>query len=346
MEYRTLGRSGLQVSQLSLGTMMFGRGGNADEAECRAMVHRSLDAGINLFDTADGYGLGDSETILGRALKHHRADALVATKCFFPRGRDVNRRGGSRRWIRQACEESLRRLDTDYIDLYQLHRLDPLTDWIESLGALDELVVEGKVRMIGTSGASAHEHVELAWLAQAHRLPRMMSEQLPYSIFTRRVETAELETCRRYGVGVIVYGPLNGGWLSGNYRAGVAPAAGTRAARGFYNRAWWDRERTEVQRKLDALGPLGELAARAQRSLSELAVDFVLSHPSVTSAIIGPRTADQLASLLASTHGPLPHDVLDEIDQLVAPGHDLDPTDMVTFDTALESNSRRRIAQR
>jgi len=346
MYHRTLGRSGVQVGQLSLGTMMFGRGGNTDVAECTAMVHRALDAGMNLFDTADGYGLGDSEEILGRALKRHRNEALIATKCFFPRGRDVNRRGGSRRWIRQACEESLRRLETDYVDLYQLHRLDPQTDWSESLAALEELVAEGKVRMLGTSGAAAHEHVELAWLAQRCRLARMTSEQLPYSIFTRRVERAELEVCRRYGIGVIVYGPLNGGWLSGNYRAGDPPAEGSRAARGFYNRGWWDRERHEVRRKLASLEPLARTAADAGRSLPALAVDFVLSHPSVTSAIIGPRTLEQLTPFLAGERGPLPGDVLDAIDRLVPPGVDIDPTDMVTFDPALESNSRRRAPQR
>ena len=346
MHYRTLGRSGVQVSQLSLGTMMFGRGGNKDEDECVEMVQQALGAGINLFDSADGYGLGDAEAILGRALRGHRADALIATKCYFPRGREVNRRGGSRRWIRQACDESLRRLDTDYIDLYQLHRLDPQTDWSESLGALDELVAAGKVRMVGTSGATAHEQVELARLAQRHRLPRMTSEQLAYSIFTRRAETAELEACRRYGIGVIAYGPLNGGWLSGKYRAGDPPPETSRAARAFYNRSWWDRERLEVQHKLSSLEPLARIAADSGRSLPSLAVDFVLSHPSITSAIVGPRTLQQLTPFLIGERGPLAHDVLDAIDQLVAPGVDVDPTDMVTFDPALESNSRRPAPRR
>ena len=174
MEYRLLGRSGVNVGALALGTMMFGRGGNADEAECVRMVHRAIDAGINLFDTADGYGLGDSEEILGRALAAggHRADAIVATKCYFPRGRDLNRRGGSRRWIVRACEESLRRLGTDHIDLYQLHRIDPHTDLEESLGAMHDLVKAGKVRMVGHSGVAAEQLVECQWVAaKAHLNP-------------------------------------------------------------------------------------------------------------------------------------------------------------------------------
>jgi aryl-alcohol dehydrogenase-like predicted oxidoreductase len=342
MEYRTLGRSGVQVGVLALGTMMFGRGGNRDRDECVRMVHRALDAGINLFDTADGYGLGDSEEILGRAVADRRDRALVATKCFFPHDADVNRRGGSRRWIVRACDESLRRLGLDYIDLYQLHRLDPTTDVEESLGAMTDLVRAGKVRMVGTSAITAHELVELQWAVERTRCVRPVSEQPMYSIFTRAVERAVLPACQRYGVGTIVYGPLNGGWLAGKYARAAPPEKGTRAARGFYSKQWWDFERAEIQRKLDLVDALTALAHRAGFSLAHLALAFTLAHPGVTAAIIGPRTLAQLDDLIAGAHVRLGDDVLDEIDRLVPPATDVDPANEVSVDPALDARARRR----
>ena len=342
MEYRTLGRSGVHVGALGLGTMMFGRGGNRDADECVRMVHRSIDAGINLFDTADGYGLGDSEEILGRAVADRRDQAIVASKCFFPHGGDRNRRGGSRRWIMRACEESLRRLGLDHIDLYQLHRLDPDTDREESLGALTDLVRAGKVRMIGTSAASAHEIVELMWVAETARTVRPVSEQPMYSIFTRAIERAVLPACQRYGVGAIVYGPLNGGWLTGKYARDAPPDAGTRAARGFFAKQWWDYERAEIQRKFDVVDALRSLAQQAGIALPHLALAFTLAHPGVSAAIIGPRTSAQLDDLLAGADVRLGADVLDRIDVLVAPGTDVDPANEVSIDVALFSEQRRR----
>jgi aryl-alcohol dehydrogenase-like predicted oxidoreductase len=348
MEYRTLGRSGVQVSALGLGTMMFGRGGNPDEAACGRMVHRSLDAGINLFDSADGYGLGDSERILGAALvaSGRRDEAIVATKCYFPsrdgNRRDPNRRGGSRRWIMRACDESLRRLGLDHIDLYQLHRLDPSADWDESLGAMTDLVGAGKVAMIGTSGTAAWQQVELARLAQTRGHLAPVSEQPPYSILTRGIERTLLPTCARYGVGVICYGPLNGGWLTGKYRRDSAPDEGTRASRSFFSQAWWDRSREEVQQKFDVLEALESLAAEAGVSLAHLAVAFTLAHPALTSAIIGPRTEAQLEDLLAGADVRLGGDVLDAIDRLVPPGTDLDASDFLVIDGVLDATARRR----
>jgi aryl-alcohol dehydrogenase-like predicted oxidoreductase len=351
MEYRTLGRSGVQVGALALGTMMFGRGGNPDEAACARMVHQSLDAGINLFDSADGYGMGDSERILGAALvaSGRRDQAIVATKCYFPRRRfsgddDKTRRGGSRRWIVHACDESLRRLGLDHIDLYQLHRLDPHADWDESLGALTDLVRAGKVRMIGTSGTAAWQQVELARLASTRGHVAPVSEQPPYSIFTRSIERALLPTCERYGVGVLCYGPLNGGWLTGKYRRDATPDEGTRASRSFFSKAWWDRSRDEVQRKFDVLEALERVAADAGVPLLRVALAFTLAHPGVSAAIIGPRTEAQLLDLLTGVDFRLGADALDAIDALVAPGTDLDATDFLVVDRALDPALRRRVA--
>jgi aryl-alcohol dehydrogenase-like predicted oxidoreductase len=322
--------------------MMFGRGGNRDADECVRMIHRSIDSGVNLFDTADGYGLGDSEEILGRALAGRRDHAIVATKCYFPRGHDPNRQGGSRRWITQACDESLRRLGLDHIDLYQLHRIDPNTDLEESLGALTDLVRAGKVRMIGTSAVAAHEVVELHWAAERAQAVRPVCEQPMYSIFTRAVERGVLPACQRYGVGTIVYGPLNGGWLTGKYTRDTPPESGTRAARRFVTEQWWDFERDEIRRKFDLVDELQLLAQQVDVSLTQLALAFTLAHPGVTAAIIGPRTPAQLDELLTAADVRLTTDVLDRIDELVAPGTDVDPANAISVDPALEPSRRRR----
>ncbi len=344
MEYRLLGRSGVHVSAVALGTMMFGRGGNTDADQCVRMIHEALDAGINLIDTADGYSLGDSETIVGRALAApgRRADTILATKCYFPRGRDLNKRGGSRRWIVRACEESLLRLGTDYIDLYQLHRLDPNTDLEESLAAMDDLVHAGKVRMVGHSGVAAEQLVECQWTATRARLVRPDSEQPPYSIFSRYAERALFPACLRHGVGTIVYGPLNGGWLTGKYRRDAPPEPDSRAHRGFVSDQWWAYERAEIQRKFDVLDELGLLAAELSVPLSHFALAFALAHPAVSAAIIGPRTKAQFDDLMAGVDVRLPGEVLDRIDELVAPGTDVDPGNFVAVNPDLADAERRR----
>jgi aryl-alcohol dehydrogenase (NADP+) len=310
--------------------MMFGRGANADAAQCTRMVHRALDAGINLFDTADAYSRGESEQILGRALRGRRAGAVVATKVYFPMSRsDPNRRGGSRRWIARAAEDSLRRLQTDYIDLYQLHRIDPDADLEESLGAASDLVRQGKVRAIGTSAARAEQLVECHWLAARRGLERVRSEQPPYSILARGIERDVLPTCRRLGIGVLVYSPLDGGWLTGKYRHGAPPPPDSRMARQFYSADWWDVRRAAVQRKLELVASLAQLAGEAGCPLAHLALAFAVEHPAVSCALLGPRTPEQLEALLEVGELRLAADVLDRIDALVPSGTDVDPATQV-----------------
>src|SRR5215203_19629 len=231
MELRYLGRSGVRVSALTLGAMSFGSMGNADRDDCTRIIHRALDAGINIIDTADVYSAGESEEIVGAALRGRRDDVVLATKAFNPMGRDVNRRGSSRRWIIRACEDSLRRLGVDHVDLFQLHRPDENTDIDDTLGALTDLVRQGKVRMIGSSTFPAEAIVEAQWAAERRGHEKLRSEQPPYSIFVRSIERDVLPTCQRHGMGAIVWSPLNGGWLTGKYRRDAAPPAGSRFER-------------------------------------------------------------------------------------------------------------------
>jgi aryl-alcohol dehydrogenase (NADP+) len=346
MLHRPLGDTGLRVGVWGLGAMMLGRGANDDPAQCARMVHTALDAGINLFDTADSYSRGDSERILGEALRGRRQRALIATKVYFPMSRsDPNRAGGSRRWILRAAEDSLRRLQTDYIDLYQLHRLDPRTDLEESLGALSELVRQGKVRAIGTSAARAEQLVECQWLAARRGLVRTRAEQPPYSIFARSVERDVLPTCRRFGIGVLVYSPLDGGWLTGKYRSGAAPPPGSRMERRFFAAHWWDVRRAAVQRKLELVEPLAQLAARLGCPLAHLALAFAARHPAVSSVLLGPRTPEQLEQLLGAAGLELPDEVLDRIDALVPPGTDVDPAGRLDVNPALSEPEGRRRAR-
>jgi aryl-alcohol dehydrogenase-like predicted oxidoreductase len=326
VEIRTLGGSGLRVSVYALGAMSFGRLGNTDHDDCARIVHRALDAGINLVDTADVYSAGESEEIVGRALAGRRDDVVLATKCFWPMGDDPNRRGLSRRWIVRACEESLRRLGTDWIDVYYLHKPDPATDLEESLGAMSDLVHQGKVRTVGMSTFPADAIVEAQWVAARRNLERPRAEQPPYSILARHVERDVLPACQRYGMGVLVWGPLNSGWLTGKYRRDAGLPAGSRATRWQPSggRAF-DEGRSEVRAKLDVLDGLAGVADEAGVSLAHLALAFTVEHPAVSSTILGPRTGDQLDDLLAAADLRLDADVLDAVDALVPPGTDLDP---------------------
>jgi aryl-alcohol dehydrogenase-like predicted oxidoreductase len=339
VDQRVLGRTGIRVSPLCLGSMMFGSWGNTDESECVRMVHTALDAGVNFVDTADVYDHGESERIVGRALTGRRDDVVLATKFHNPMGDDPNRRGNSRRWIMQAVEDSLRRLGTDWIDLYQVHRPDPDTDVDETLGALSDLVHQGKVRAIGTSTFPAAEIVEAQWVAERRGRERFATEQPPYSIFARGVEADVLPTCLAHQLGVIVWSPLNGGWLTGKYRRGVAPPAGSRAER---QPDHFDYEAEVRERKLDLVEALSELAADAGISLTHLAQAWVLEHPAVTSAIIGPRTPDQLADVLGAAGVTLDDAVLDRIDELVPPGTNLNPADAGHVPAGLDRGARRR----
>jgi aryl-alcohol dehydrogenase-like predicted oxidoreductase len=330
MQHRLLARTGVRLSVISLGTMMFGRGVNENVDECTEIIHRSLDAGINHIDTADGYGQGESERIVGSAIAGRRRDDVVlATKCFFPRGPDVNQRGGSRRWIRRAVEASLQRLQTDHIDLFYLHRLDPDTDIDESLMALDDLVRQGKILYAGTSGASGSQLVEGQWAGREHGRARPVAEQTHYSILSRASEYDVLPTCSRHNIGVIVYGPLNGGWLADKYRRDAPPPLDSRAARQFFSPAWWDRSRAEVDRKFDMVAELRSIAHDAGLSLVQLAVGFVTAQPAVTSVLIGPRTPEQLDQLLACAEIELSPDTRAAIDHVVPPNSDVDPTNFL-----------------
>ena len=338
MELRPLGRTGVQVSKLCLGMMMFGAWGNTDDDDSTRIIHAALDAGINFVDTADVYSDGESEDIVGKALKGRRDDVVLATKFFMPMGDDPNRRGGSRRWIVQAVEDSLRRLGTDWIDLYQVHRPAPDTDVDETLDALTDLIQQGKVRYIGSSSYSGSEIVDAQWTARDRRLERFRTEQPPYSLLTRLIELDVLPTAQRHGMGILTYSPLGGGWLSGQWTADSSPTSPARqrlAAR-------FDMSLPDNQRKLEAVQQLAQVADDAGLSLIELAIAFVVNHPAVTSAIIGPRTIEQLDSQLPAAAVTLDEAVLDRIDEIVRPGVNLNPADTSYGEHVLQPALRRR----
>jgi len=340
MEYRTLGPTGVKVSPLCLGAMMFGGWGNPDHEDSIRIIHRALDAGINFIDTADVYSRGESEEIVGEALAGGRRDHVVlATKVHGTMGEDPNEFGNSRRWIIKEVENSLHRLKTDWIDLYQIHRPEADTDIDETLGALSDLIHAGKVRYIGSSTFPASQIVGAQWIAERRGRERFVCEQPPYSILVRAIENDVLPTCRRYGLGVIPWSPLAGGWLSGRYRLGVETPTSRRAERipGRY-----DMSLPGNQRKLEAADKLAKLAEDAGLSLIEMALAFVIHHPAVTAAIIGPRTMEHLESQLSATDVQLSDDVLDRIDEIVPPGVNLNPTDGGWQNPALAREARRR----
>ena len=339
MRHRTLGTTGVKVSNLCLGAMMFGAIGNRDHDDCVAIIHAALDAGINFIDTADVYSAGESEEIVGKALKGRRDDVVLATKFHGGMGEDPNARGGSRRWIMREVEASLRRLRTDHVDLYQVHRLDPSTDLDDTLSALSDLVHQGKVRYLGSSTFPADAIVEAQWAAERRGHERFRCEQPPYSIFVRGIEDRVLPVCERYGMGVIPWSPLNGGFLTGRYRPGVEIERTGRAARMPQR---FDPEIPTVAAKLDLIPELESLAADARMPLTHLALAFTLTHPAVSSTIIGPRTMDQLTSLLGASDVTLDDDVLDRIDALVPPGTNVNPADAGWQSPAVQQAWRRR----
>jgi aryl-alcohol dehydrogenase-like predicted oxidoreductase len=339
MELRTLGRTGVRVSALCLGAMMFGQWGNPDQDESVRIVLRALDAGVNFVDTADVYSSGESEEIVGRALRARRDEVVLATKVHGQMGEDPNHRGNSRRWIVEACEASLRRLGTDWIDLYQVHRPDPDCDIDETLGALSDLVRAGKVRYVGSSTFPPGEIVAAQWVAERRGRERFVCEQPPYSILVRAAEREVLPTCERYGMGVIPWSPLNGGWLSGRVRKGREVPTSHRAARVPLR---YDLALPGNQQKLEAVEALARVAEGAGISLVHMAVAFVLRHPAVTAAIVGPRTMEQLESQLGAAEVVLSEDVLDAIDAIVPPGVTLNPPDNGWDPPALTDPARRR----
>ncbi|SBW23893.1 aryl-alcohol dehydrogenase [Candidatus Protofrankia californiensis] len=340
MSYRDFGRTGVKVSPLALGAMNFGARANTDHEDSIRIIQQALDSGINLIDTADVYSQGESERIVGKALAGgRREDVVLATKFHGQIGDEPNHFGNSRRWIARAVEDSLRRLQTDWIDIYQVHRPEPDTDFDDTLGALSDLVHQGKIRYIGTSTYPPSEIVEGQWIAQRRGRERVVSEQPPYSILARGVEREVLPVAQRYGLAVIPWGPLAGGWLSGAYRKGAVQPASSRAER--------QPERYDIAdpanaAKLAAAEALATLAGEAGLSLIHLALAFVLEHPAVTSVIIGPRTREHLESQLGAEKIKLSGDVLDRIDEIVPPGVTLAARDAGYVPPAIKQASLRR----
>ena len=333
MKYRTLGRTGIKVSPYCLGAMMFGAVGNPDHDDSVRIIRKALDAGLNFVDTADAYSRGESEEIVGQALKGRRDDVVLATKAHLPMGDDPNQRGNSRRWLIRALDDSLRRLQTDHVDLFQVHRPDPDTDVAETLSALTDLVRAGKVRAIGSSTFPASDIVEAQWTAERRGLERFRTEQPPYSILTRSIEREVLPACERYGMGTLVWSPLAGGLLTGRIRKGQQTDS-HRASFGFRH--------LSDERRLDAVEQLIPLAQDAGMSLTHLAMAFTIAHPGVTSAIIGPRTMDHLDDLLAGAEITLADEILDRIDAIVPPGTDVGTLDMAYSPPAIQQSRLRR----
>jgi aryl-alcohol dehydrogenase-like predicted oxidoreductase len=343
MEMRPLGRTGVQVSPLCLGAMMFGAWGNTDHDDSTRIIHHALDAGINFIDTADVYSRGESEEIVGKALAGGRRDNVVlATKVHGTMGDDPNEFGNSRRWIVREVENSLRRLKTDWIDLYQIHRPEPDTDIDDTLGALTDLVRAGKVRYIGSSTFPPSAVVEAQWVAERRGRERFVCEQPPYSLLNREVERDLLPTCQRYGMGAIPWSPLAGGWLSGKFRRGAPGDAEPSSRRAAMLPQRYDMSIPENQRKLDAAEAFAQLAEEAGMSLIEMALAFVIRHPAVTAAIIGPRTMEHLESQLPAVEVTLSDDLLDRIDEIVPPGVNVNPRDAGYVPPALADASLRR----
>jgi aryl-alcohol dehydrogenase-like predicted oxidoreductase len=336
MRYRTLGRTGIKVSPYALGAMMFGAIGNPDHDDSIRIIHKALDAGINFVDTADAYARGESEEIVGKALKGRRDNVVLATKLHLPMGDDPNQRGNSRRWIMTAVENSLRRLQTDHIDLYQIHRPDPDTDIEETLSALSDLIHSGKVRAIGSSTMPASDMVEAQWVAERRGLERFRTEQPTYSILNRGIEAEVLPVAQRYGMGVLVWSPLAKGMLTGRIRKGLE----TDLRRATIFRSFSDEHR------LDVVEQIVPLAEEAGLPMTHLAMAFAIAHPGVTSAIIGPRTMEHLDDLLAGVDVTLTDDIIDRIDEIVPPGADVGVPDQSAYlPPALQRpNLRRRPA--
>jgi aryl-alcohol dehydrogenase (NADP+) len=336
MQYRTLGRTGIKVSPYALGTLMLGASiGNPDHDDSIRIIHKALDAGINFLDTADAYSLppqGASEVVVGKALKGRRDSVVLATKFGRPMGDDPNRQGASRRWITTAVEDSLRRLQTDYIDLYQIHRLDPETDVEETLSALSDLIHSGKVRAIGSSNTPAHDIVDAQWVAERRGLERFRTEQPPYSILNRGIESEVLPTAQRFGMGVVVWGPLGQGMLTGRARKGQQ----TDLVRAGLLKAFSDEDR------LDAVERLVPLAEEAGLPMTHLAMAFAITHPGVTSALLGPRSIEQLDDLLTGLDVTLSDELLDRIDEIVPPGTDIGTLDQAYRPPALQNSRLRR----
>ncbi|MFE7074514.1 aldo/keto reductase [Streptomyces sp. NPDC057620] len=338
MQYRTLGRTGVQVSSLALGAMNFGRIGRTTQEEATAIVDAALEGGVNVIDTADAYSAGESEEMVGKAIAGRRDDIVLATKAYLPMGDERNHRGGSRRWLVTALDDSLRRLGVDHVDLYQVHRWDPATSDEETLSALTDLRRAGKIRYFGSSTFPAYRIVQAQWAAREHHLGRYVTEQPAYSILQRGIETHVLPVTEEYGLGVLAWSPLASGWLSGAIREGREVATN----RSAFMPQRFDTAVPSNRAKLDAVERLARVADEAGLTLIQLALGFVTAHPAVTSALIGPRTPDHLHAQLAAADTVLPPDVLDAIDTIVPPGTDLAPDEKNDTPPALLDPTLRR----
>ena len=338
MQYRTLGRTGVQISTLALGAMNFGATGRTSQEEVTSLVDTALEAGVNLVDTADVYSGGQSEEMVGRAIAGRREKIVLATKAGLPMGADPLQRGGSRRWLVTALEDSLRRLGVDHVDLFQVHRWDPATSDEETLATLTDLQRAGKVRYFGSSTFPAYRIVQAQWAAREHHLGRHVTEQPAYSILQRGVESHVLPAAQEYGLGVLVWSPLASGWLSGAVRKGRQVTTN----RSAFMPQRFDTALATNRAKLEAVEQLAEVADHAGLTMIQLALGFVTAHPAVTCALIGPRTPDHLRSQLAAADTVLAHDVLDAVDAIVSPGLDLAPAEKNDTPPALEDASLRR----
>jgi aryl-alcohol dehydrogenase-like predicted oxidoreductase len=338
MQYLPLGRTGVHVSTLVLGAMNFGQIGRTTQEEATALVDAALEAGINVIDTADMYGNGQSEEMVGKAIAGRRDDIVLATKATMPMGDDLNHRGSSRRWLVTALDDSLRRLGVDHVDLYQIHRWDPTTSDEETLSALTDLQRAGKIRYSGSSTFPAYRLVQAQWAARENHLSRYVTEQPSYSILQRGIETHVLPVTEQYGLGVLVWSPLASGWLSGAVREGREVTTNRSAS--MPQR--FDMSIASNRARLDAVEQLAGVADEAGLTMIQLALGFVTAHPAVTSAIIGPRTLDHLHSQLAAADTVLSEDVLDAIDAIVAPGTDLAADEKFDTPPALLDPALRR----
>ncbi|WP_326667554.1 aldo/keto reductase [Streptomyces sp. NBC_01257] len=342
MQHRKLGRTGISVSKFALGTLRLGAWGNADHDDAARLIHTALDAGINLIDTADQYSGGEAEEIVGKAVRDRRDEVVLATKGHFPvrfKDTDPNRQGNSRRWLTKAVDDSLRRLSTDRIDLYQVHRPDPGTDIDETLSVLSDLVRAGKIMAIGTSDFPAEQLVEARWTADRRGHIPFHTEQPPYSVFVRGIEADVLPTAQKYGLGVLTWSPLNSGWLTGRFRRDKP------IEMNWFRQAVAHKFSLDLpgnQRKLDAVEQLSALADEAGISLTHLALAFATTHPGVTSVILGARTVEQLTDQLAAAEVRLDDEVLDRLDEIVAPGVTLNPADIDYRRPALTDPEQRR----
>ena len=322
LELRQLGRTGIKVTNLCLGCMMFG--GKTSASDSMAIIDRAIDAGVNFLDTANVYNAGRSEEATGDALKRNgkRQQVVLATKFHGKMGEGPNDMGNSRRHIIEQCEQSLRRLKTDYIDLYQVHRPDPHIPIDETLRALDDLIRAGKVRYIGTSTYAAWQLVESLWVSKEYNLNRFVCEQPPYHLLDRRIERELIPMAQTYGFGVIPWSPLAGGMLTGKYRRGEEPPEDTR---------WASYANNPVQRRrmndriFDVLEPLEALAVGHGCTLSQFSLAWCMQQPGVTSPIIGPRTMDQLEDNLKGADIALTSEERAEVDKIVRPGTHVSP---------------------